>query len=593
MSNLVADPPFEDSRRLTGCNLFFEDCGAVLESVLGAREGVSDAWRVRIARARAALGWPQGPIAVRPHAHGVSLVFAAPLDQLYAATEVNEWALCSALRDCGIEIGPWPDAPEVSSARNDAEALEILAAAAREEGMPALRVLAGEAAGRGINLLADDEQVTLGSGRGGRSWLINALPAPSDVDWDALCDIPIALVTGSNGKTTITRLLAAMAKVHGWRTAHTCTDGVFVDAEAIDLDDYSGPGGARLALRRTDIDAAVLETARGGMLRRGIAPQHADVAVVANVSEDHFGEYGIDNLDDLAEAKLTVARPLGTRGTLVVNGDDEVLLRHARAGRASLALFGLDADAPLLRDHRAQGGASAGVRDGQLVLELEGSTQDLGAIEAMPLTYGGAARYNIANIAAAVLAADVLGIGADTIRSVLASFGARPEDNPGRLEHHVLGDIETFLDFAHNPDGLRGLLEAATRDRRGRVGMILGQAGDRSDHDMRELAAVAAAARPDYVVLKDQPEHFRGREAGEVPAILRGVLLECGIEQARIVTEPDEWQAVLHLLAWAKSADKLVLQVLDKEYRLRISPLLDRLSHDGWRAGSPMPADAI
>lgn len=591
MSAVSEVVPFEDSRRLTGANLFFDAPAAVLESTPAAADGVAEAWREHLATARAALGWPDDPVAVRAHAEGVSLALAAPLDQLYAATEVNEWALRAALARCGQDAGPAPHAPGDPAPWDEAEALATLAAMARAEARPPLRALAEAAATRRINLLVDDEQATLGSGRHGKTWPIEAVPEPAAIDWDARSDVPMALVTGSNGKTTVTRLLSAMGQGQGWRVAHSCTDGVFVDGQAIDRDDYSGPGGARLALRRSDIDAAILETARGGLMRRGIAPQRVDVAAVTNVSKDHFGEYGINNLDDLAEAKLTVARPLGSTGTLVLNADDARVLRHGARHPAPQALFALDADHPALQARRAQGGTTAGVRAGQLLLERGDHSLDLGAVAAMPLTFGGVAGYNIANIAAAVLVADALGIAPDAMRQALAHFGSQHGDNPGRLEHHRLGDLDAFLDYAHNPDGMRGLVKAATRKRPGRVGLILGQAGDRSDDDIQALTAAAAAARPDYVILKDIAGYQRGREPGEVPAIMRPALLQTGLDAHQIDTAPDEWQATRQLLAWTRPGDTLILQVLDKHDRARVSTLLQELAESGWKTGQPLPDD--
>src|SRR5690606_3788986 len=162
---------------------------------------------------------------------------------------------------------------------------------------------------------------------------------------------------------------------------------------------YSGPAGARAALRAPGIDAAVLETARGGLLRRGLAVQHADVAVATNTSDDHFGEHGIHDPTDHAYAKIAVARAPRSNGSLVLNADDPLLRAQAGAGlRGRIAWFALDADTPLPRAHRAGGGATCGGRDGRLVLHVEGADRDLGAIDAMPLTLGGSARYNIANL---------------------------------------------------------------------------------------------------------------------------------------------------------------------------------------------------
>lgn len=588
---MTAATPFDDSRRLTGSNLFFDGPGAVLEAVPLADAVLAD-WRRHVAQARRALGWPDAPAVARRHATGVSLALAAPLDQLFTATEVNEWAVWAALHDDAATISCWPHAPGFPAAWDAVSALATLSRLAGAEASSALRALAAEAARRHCNMLVDDDAATLGDGRGARSWPLDALPDADALDWSALGNVPVTLVTGSNGKTTTTRLLAAMLRARGWRAAYTCTDGVFIGHDAIARGDYSGPAGARLALRQADIDAAVLETARGGILRRGIAPTRADVAIVTNISDDHFGEYGIDDLDALADVKLTVARPLGQRGTLVLNGDDALLLRHAAARRPLQALFALDADAPALAALRAQEGTTCGVRDGCLVLEHAGASEPLGAIAAMPLTFGGVARYNIANIAAAVLAAHALGVGATTLRTVLAAFGATPADNPGRLEHYAPGGIEVLVDYAHNPDGMHALLAAAARVRHARTGLLLGQAGNRGDAAIRTLAEVVAADCPDRIVLKDLPGYLRGRADGEVPAILRDELLRRGVAATRIAVQLDEWLAVLDLLAWARPGDALVLPVHGKQNRPRVSALLAQLVHSGWRAGDALPATA-
>src|SRR5690606_37562441 len=248
------------------------------------------------------------------------------------------------------------------------------------EASPALVALQAAATAHGLPCLPDDDEVSVGGGTGSRTWPVDALPDAVAVDWPALHAIPTALVTGSNGKTTTVRLLAAMARAHGWHTAHSCTDGVFFDGQPLESGDYSGPTVARTALRQPEAQAAVLETARGGMLRRGLALCHADVAVVTNVSADHFGEYGIHDLDDLAAAKLTVARAIGGDGLLVLNADDVVLCRQAQALECPKGWFAQDFDVPLLAAHRRAGGATCGVRDGRLRLSHAGSERDLGAV---------------------------------------------------------------------------------------------------------------------------------------------------------------------------------------------------------------------
>ncbi|RZA24804.1 MAG: Mur ligase, partial [Lysobacteraceae bacterium] len=292
--------PYEDSRRLTGSNLYFDGTGAALESAPGLRldEGTLAAWKRNVQAARAALAWPEDGIVLRRHRSGVSLAFNAPADQLYAATEVNEWAWWSALASPpAAQVGgdeengaPVPyHAPGHAAVWDGESALHTLRAVAQAEARPALIALMQAADARHLPFLADDDEVSIGEGQGSRSWFVDELPAPEQVPWALLHAIPTALVTGSNGKTTTVRLLAAMCKAHGWRTAHSCTDGVYFDGQPLEAGDFSGPTGARTALRQSAAQAAILETARGGMLRRGLALAHADAAIVTNIAADHFG----------------------------------------------------------------------------------------------------------------------------------------------------------------------------------------------------------------------------------------------------------------------------------------------------------------
>ena len=570
----ASEPPFDDSRRLTGYNRYFAAVGAVLETVgVPATDARIDAWEQRVARMRVALGWRDEATAVRRHRGGASLAFAAPPDQLLAATEVNEWAWLAVVQADGVAV-PLFHAPGHPAAWDEAAAFETLRRFAAGEHRPGLVDLIGAATRHGFTVLVDEESVSVGSGTGLLGWPLADLPDATAVDWTRVHDIPVALVTGSNGKTTVTRLLAAMSRAHGWRTAHACTDGVHVGSETLGEGDYSGPAGARLALRAPGVEAAILETARGGILRRGLAVQHADVAVVTNLSDDHFGEYGVHGLDDLAETKLTVARALDRDGVLVLNADDEVLAAHAAERAIPIAWFALDADAPALVAHRADGGCTCGVRDGRLVLETGAVGHDLGAVDGMPLTFGGSARYNIANAAAAALAAHALGIGTARIRDVLAAFGTGRADNPGRLQYWNARGIRVFLDYAHNPDGLAGLLAVASREHRGRLGLLLGQAGNREDAEIRELARVAASFQPDYIVLKDMDGMLRGRASGEVPAILRAELDRHGLGAERVTEQLDEVAAARSLLEWARPGDTVVLPIHGKQGRPAISALL-------------------
>jgi UDP-N-acetylmuramyl tripeptide synthase len=592
----MSPEPFEDSRRLTGCNVYFAATGAALETARGLApdDTAIDRWRANIAIAREALGWPQGQIVSRRHRSGASLAFAAPLDQLYAATEVNEWACWSALWAGDSEV---PHSPGHAAVWDAEAALHTLQRIAKAEARPQLIALQEQADAHGLPLLADDDEVSIGEGTGSRTWFAEGLPSPVVVPWTQLHKIPTALVTGSNGKTTTVRLLAAMATAHGWRTAYSCTDGVFFDGQALEAGDFSGPTGTRTALRQSGAEAAILETARGGLLRRGLALCQANVAIVTNIAADHFGEYGVHDLDDLARVKLTVARAIPQDGRLVLNADDPTLVRHAQSKHAQsltapLAWFALDFDHPLLQRHRAQGGATCGVRDGRLRLQVDGISNDLGAVTSMPLTVQGRASYNIANLAGAALTASALGIPAVTIAGIAAQFGNGRDDNPGRLQRWRLGDVQVYVDYAHNPDGLRGLLEVALLDRGAaqRFALLLGQAGNREDEDIRELVATAMAFHPSQVVLKDIGEgYLRGRVPGEIAALMHGALLALGMPDSAIVTCLDEAEAARQALAWARGNDVVVLPLHEPTARTQVVTLLERMEAAGWRPGTAVP----
>ena len=541
----------------------------MLETGPAAAEVVSE-WQSRVAAMLAALGWPRGEIVAARHQRAMSLAFSAPADRLLTATEINEWAWIGA---AGL---PAPASPGFPAAEDFDSALHTLRAAAAAEARPRQLQLQDQARAHGLPCLVDDEALSLGAGDGSRSWPLDSLP--DSPDWSLLHDVPTALVTGSNGKTTTVRLVAAMLAAAGRRVGFNCTDGVFVDGDRVQRGDYSGPGGAREVLRQLRVQAAVLECARGGLLRRGLAVQHAHAAIVTNVSADHFGEYGVESLEDLADAKLVVARAIGADGVLVLNADDPVLRQRAVRLDCPLAWFSVAGDVPP-RDGK---GMDCVLRDGRLWLRVGERLTDLGEVAAMPLSLGGAARYNLANLAGASLVAAALGVAPTAIAQVLAHFGAQRHDNPGRLERWRIGEAWVVLDYAHNPEGLQGLLEVAEglRGSTGRLGLLLGQAGNREDADIARLARVAASARPARVVLKDIAGYLRGREDGEVAALLAAELEAAGVAPRDIAVELSEADAAQALVEWSGPGDVVVLPVHNLEARDQLAAWLDQQAAD-------------
>jgi cyanophycin synthetase len=567
-----------DSRRLTGSGLMLDTPGAVIDIALEHQRTASaiEAWEEAARTLVDAVGWPPQRLVSRPFRGGVSLALSAPLDGLYSATEIAEEAWDAAAAE--LEGMPRPDLT--------AAALR-LRKVVEEERNPRLVALKEAAQARGLTFLSDEDYASVGSGTGAMVWPVRSIPDPLTIDWSTVHDVPIALVTGSNGKTTVVRLLSAMIRAAGKVPGSTSTDGVYVDGTTIDEGDYSGPGGARLVLRQSAVEAAVLETARGGILRRGLGTTRANVAVVTNVAEDHLGEFGVETLEQLAETKLLVGRALVGGGSLVLNADDPVLVRASSMLNLPITWFSLDGASDVLEKHVGAGGTAVVVENDDIVLIRDGARTPVVRTRDAPFTFGGTAVHNVANALAAVAAATGLGLPISAIAEALRSFGKKPADNPGRANLHELGGVRILVDYAHNAHGLSalvGLAQGISADRRL---VMVGAAGDRQDEAIREMARAASALRPDRVIVKDAEQYLRGRAPGEVPGLLADEFTRLGTPASSISRALSELEGVRDALTWARPGDLLVLAV--HQDRREVLGLFDRLESAGWQAGQPLP----
>ena len=554
--------------------------GAVLEIHLedAAVERAVERWRAAARRLLDAVGWADQSLAVRRFGGGASLALSAPIDALYAAVELNEAAWAEATAELEGHLSPSYDA-----------IVERLHHAIADEQRPAIVALRDAARAHGVTFLAGEDQVSVGSGNGVCVWPMDDVPPPARVDWPRVHDVPVALVTGSNGKTTVVRLLAAMLAAAGRTVGLTSTDGVFVGDELLDGGDYSGPSGARLLLRRPELEAAVLETARGGLLRRGLTVDRAAVAVVTNVADDHLGEFGVQTVETLADVKLLVARPVGHDGAVVLNADDPLLRARGAALAVPVVWFSLETVRPEMQRHLDAGGRAALLADGALVL-AEGSTRTtVTRVSDVPMTLGGAARHNVANALAALGAASVLGVSLEAMRQALGRFARDVRDNAGRANVIELGGVTLIVDYAHNPHGVAALAAMASALPARRRLIMLGQAGDRSDEAIRELARSALAIRPDRVVLKEMDQYLRGRGPGEIPALMADELARQGVPAEQVRRPGSEVASVRDALAWAQPGDVLLLAV--HQDRPAVMALLDHLRASGWRPGAPLPVE--
>ena len=582
----LSEQGFRDSRRLTGPNLYLPGCGVALE-ILGGEiptDNLLGVWQQYVLQACAYLQWGIPDFVIRKHKTGASLVFSAPADLLYTGTEINEWAW---LKTTACEQENY--SPSMPSLIDDKAALATLKKIAKAEENPHLLALINATLEKNLPTFNDDEFFSIGEGQGSQTWFMEALPEINSIDWQKSSRIPTAFITGSNGKTTTTRLVAAMCREHGWHTGHNCTDGLFLDGVCYEEGDYSGPMGARSILRNQSVQAAILETARGGILRRGLAVQEVNVAAVTNISADHFGEYGIHDLSGLSDVKLTVARGLNEDGVLVLNADDALLMQKTGRFKCRLAYFSMQENNSHVLDLKKRGGTVCELINAHLYL----NDIDLGAIADMPLSMNGSARYNVENLAAAACIALSLGVELANIKTTMQRFGSHNSDNPGRLQRWKIGGASVLIDYAHNPEGLHGFLSIVQNQQAtGRLALLLGQAGNREDDDIRELAKVAASFKPDFIVLKDIDGFIRGREAGEVAAILQNALVEHGVPESSITIQLDEVEAVRTILSWAKAGDMLALPIHSTAGRSEVEALMQSLNETMWRAGNELPSRA-
>ena len=402
---------------------------------------------------------------------------------------------------------------------------------------------------------------------------------------DADRTMPVVSITGTNGKSTVTRLITHILLLAGRHVGTTTSDGILVDERLVESGDWTGPGGAATVLRRDDVDVAVLETARGGLVLRGMGYESNEASVFTNVSSDHLDLGGIHTLPELAEVKATVCRITKPDGLVVLNADDLLVAAVARRVHARVAYFSLEPGAaPLLARHRRAGGM-AWVLDGGRLVEWDGpDAHDLLDVADLPIALGGLARHNVANALAAAGGARALGATREQVAHGLRDFRPSAELSPGRMNVFRLGKRTIIVDFAHNEAGTDAILDVATavagggRGRPVPVTAIIGTAGDRPDDSLRGIGRIAAR-KAQRVAIKETIAYLRGRDREEIVRIIGEGLAEGGVDPAGVTVYGTEAGALEAELARGDAAEVVV--IFCHQDRDEVFALLERLGAQG------------
>ncbi len=377
--------------------------------------------------------------------------------------------------------------------------------------------------------------------------------------------IPIAALTGTNGKTTTARMLAHIHKMHGAIVGLTTTDGVYVDGNRTFAGDMTGPTAARMVLADPTVDLAVLETARGGLLRAGMGYRHCDVGAVLNVTSDHLGLHGIDTVEQLAQLKRIVVEV--AKGTAILNADDPLCLGmadHTEAQR--IGYVTMNPRHELVRQHIQGGGLAIvceeGINGQMITLYDKGAHQPLLWTHLIPATLEGKATHNVQNAMFAAVMAHAMGVKADAIRQGLRTFDTTYFQAPGRLNVYDQLPFKVILDYGHNPAAMQVMADLALKlEVTGRRILVLAAPGDRRNEDIEAMCRIAAGAF-DHVIVK-QDDDTRGRASMEVPELMKKALLAAGMKSSAVEVIAEEEKAVDHALRLAERGD-LVLVLADK-----------------------------
>jgi cyanophycin synthetase len=402
--------------------------------------------------------------------------------------------------------------------------------------------------------------------------------------------IPIVAVTGTNGKTTTTRMIANILSANGRQVGFTCTDGIYIGSRRVDAGDCSGPKSATAILLNPRVEAAVFETARGGMLREGLAFDRCDVAVVTNIGEgDHLGLNDIDTAEELADVKATIVRAVAPHGAAVLNADDPLVAAMAAQCSGQVVFYAMHGDHELLQVRRSEGGRVVFVRDNSIVLAEGVYEFPLISLERIPVTHAGKIGFQVYNVLAATAATWALGTPAEVIRVGLEAFSASLEKAPGRFNLLEIKGATVVVDYGHNPSALVAMLDALEHFPHQRRMVVYSAAGDRRDCDIIRQGELLGQQFDSVILYEDQ--YLRGRNSGEIIRLFRQGIEAAG-HRVQEVQEVQGWRnAAAMALKELRPGDLLLIQADVVDESMDFVRELLATSSEGREIAPRSPAD--
>lgn len=518
-------------RVLAGTNVFFSGVGAIAEYATRSEQKLefAQAFELELRKVLDTLEWDDVPIYKKVYSRGMVFAIPTEFDYTYAGCKI-----LTVVFD--IVAARFNNLPEL----NFEDEIDYLKYVISRERYMTLRNIYNEAQERALNVYYDGENITVGSGKGGFTANINDIGF-EDVPWDSIYDIPSVLVTGTNGKTTTVRLTSFISQNAGKTVGYCSTDWVMINGQVVSQGDLSGPNGNRTVMTNKDVDVAVLEVARGGIVKRGLATSHVNGSVVMNVSEDHLGVNGIDTVYDLAAAKYVVHDAVKSSGHNIFNLDDqistELIVNYADPKAVISQKLTYDAVKPYLKNPEDY---ACIVEDDSFVVYRDGAKHLISKVNDVDLTYNGIAKHNIENVLAAICLSLELGRSYEEITAGLHAF-RNDVHNHGRFNMFDVKGNKILVDYGHNLASVDNMLKFArsiAKDKT-KITVLLGFSGDRK-FMINSIAKSVVDNKVDYVILKLFTSHLRGAEVGELANMLRNGLNKYGFPESNILGEVDK-----------------------------------------------------